>query len=244
VIESKQGIHKFIKLPGDEPVALCISLIGETQRREAALAQCTRLGIKVEFVLVERHANDPVRGCLESHVLAVSIAKQRGYPWVMILEDDVVFTTDWLDYQLHLPPHWEMCMLGHNMQVGFLDGQHLIRALGAYGGHAYIMRDTLYDFVLNYASGPPEQWPNSRARLSYEVSGIDVFYKLSVHSRGRSWAIHPMLATQAPGFSAIENAHVDYTQALERNANVIASQTSKQFWGGIKQSLLQQLSQQ
>ena len=237
VITNKDGVRKFIDLPEGDPVALCISLTEETARREAVSVQCARLGIKVEFVLVERHA-DPVRGCLESHVLAVSMAKQRGYPWVLILEDDVVFTTDWLDRQLQLPPHWEMCMLGHNMQSGFMDGPHLIRALGAYCGHAYIMRNTLYDYVLAYAPGPPERWPNSGSRLPGEVSNMDVFYRHSVHSRGRTWAVHPMLATQAPGYSAIERAHTDYTHALNVNADRVAAQTAAEFWAGVKRSLM------
>jgi len=240
-IDDKQGIRKFLKLPEGQPVALCISLIEEVERRKLVTAQCESLGIKVEFVIVKRH-RDPVRGCLESHVLAVSIAKQRNYPWVLILEDDVVFTTDWLNRQLYLPPHWEICMLGHNVQTGFLDSAHMIRALGAYTTHAYIMRDTLYDFVLTYAPGLPEQWPNCAARLQHEVSGIDVFYKHSVHSRGRTWAIYPMLATQAPGYSSIENSQVDYTNVMKTNAERAAAVTSLQFWAAIKHSLKSSLS--
>ena len=223
-------------------MALCISLTTETARREAVSAQCARLGIKVEFLIVERHA-DPVRGCLESHVLAVSVAKQRNYPWVLIIEDDVVFNADWLDRQLHLPPHWEMCMLGHNIQSGYLESQHLIRALGAYTTHAYIMRDTLYDFVLQHAPKHFNEWPNAYAILADEVAGIDVFYRHNVHSRGRTWAIYPMLATQAPGYSAIEQKQVDYTKGLVQNADRIAAQTAEQFWAGVKHSLLR-ISQQ
>lgn len=235
-LKNTQGIRQFIHLPDGDSSALCISLKQETERRKAVAMQCSQLGIKVEFIIVERHA-DPVRGCLESHMLAVSIAKQRKYPWVLILEDDVVFTTDWLDRQLYLPPHWEMCMLGHNIQSGYLDSQHLIRALGAYTTHAYIMRNTLYDFVLQHASKHYNEWPNAAAKLPAEVAGIDVFYRHNVHSRGRTWAIYPMLATQAPGYSSIEKAHVDYSNVMAEHAKRAASQTAMQFWNGVKCAL-------
>ena len=230
------GFDKFIKLPEGETVALCISLEEENDRRKVVLEQCKNLGIQVEFIIVKRHT-DPVRGCLESHVLAVSIAKQRNYPWVLILEDDVVFQTEWLNHQIQLPSEWEMCMVGHNIQIGFLDGSNLIRALAAYTTHAYIIRNTMYDFVMLHAPQSPTNWPNYEFKLKHEVPGIDVFYRLGVHSRGKTWAIYPMLATQAPGYSSIEKTYVDYTKLMAQNANRAASLTESEF--KAKHSLLQ-----
>jgi len=232
------GINKFIDLPhcDNEQVALCISLTEEVERRQKVLNQCNKFGIKVEFVIVERH-NNPVQGCLESHLLAISIAKQRGYPWVLIFEDDVVLTMDWLHYQIKLPVDWEMCMLGHNILSGFLDGSNLIKVLGAYTTHAYIVRNSLYNLILNFALKPANEWPNYSYKFEHEVNGIDVFYRLAIHSQGRTWAVYPMLATQQPGYSSIEKKQVDYTEIMVINAERAAARTAKQY--GLKNSLLQ-----
>lgn len=66
----------------------CISLRERSDRRTALLAEFASLGLPIEFVLVERDAGDPERGCYGSHQHCAHLAIERGLRRVLILEDD------------------------------------------------------------------------------------------------------------------------------------------------------------
>lgn len=71
---------------------LCISLHERADRREMLLRQFHSLGLPIEFVLVERDAEDPERGCYHSHQRCAQLAIERGLQRVLILEDDATFS--------------------------------------------------------------------------------------------------------------------------------------------------------
>lgn len=70
---------------------LCISLHERADRRAMLLRQFHSLGLPIEFVLVERDAEDPERGCYHSHQRCARLAIERGLQRVLILEDDATF---------------------------------------------------------------------------------------------------------------------------------------------------------
>lgn len=70
---------------------LCISLRERSDRRQAVLKEASKLGLNVEFVIVERDNEDPQRGCFNSHKKCAQLSLERGYRRVLVLEDDVVF---------------------------------------------------------------------------------------------------------------------------------------------------------
>ncbi len=67
---------------------LCISLQDRADRRAALLEEFSPFGLAVEFVRVERDAEDPERGCYRSHQHCAGLAVERGLRRVLILEDD------------------------------------------------------------------------------------------------------------------------------------------------------------
>lgn len=70
---------------------LCISTTDRIDRREHLRKQFENSGLDVEFVLVERDFEDGQRGCFLSHQLCASIAIERSYKNVLILEDDITY---------------------------------------------------------------------------------------------------------------------------------------------------------
>lgn len=72
---------------------LCISTSERTDRREHLEIQFQGTGLNVEYVIVERDGEDGQRGCFASHQLCAAIALERGYSYVLILEDDVTLET-------------------------------------------------------------------------------------------------------------------------------------------------------
>jgi len=69
----------------------CISLHERADRRDMLLGQFQALGRPVEFVLVDRDAEDPERGCYHSHQHCARLALERGLRRILILEDDATF---------------------------------------------------------------------------------------------------------------------------------------------------------
>lgn len=70
---------------------LCISLVERLDRRNLLNESFSRNGLTVEFLLVDRDAEDPQRGCFDSHQRCAKIMLSRGWRRVLVLEDDVLF---------------------------------------------------------------------------------------------------------------------------------------------------------
>lgn len=98
----------------------CISLVERPDRRQAALAQFSRVGLdeRVEFVIVPRHPSDCEQGIYESHLLCMTKGLQSGAEHILIFEDDIEFDRfspevlrGCIDF-LAQDPDWHMLFLG------------------------------------------------------------------------------------------------------------------------------------
>jgi GR25 family glycosyltransferase involved in LPS biosynthesis len=71
----------------------CITLEDRTDRRTAAAAEFSKVGIlpKVEFVSVRRHPENSEQGIFESHLGCIERGLAAGARTIAIFEDDVVF---------------------------------------------------------------------------------------------------------------------------------------------------------
>ena len=71
----------------------CISLEERKDRREAAAAQFSQVGLagKVEFVLVKRHPFDVEQGIYESHMACLRKGLEAGAERIVVFEDDILF---------------------------------------------------------------------------------------------------------------------------------------------------------
>lgn len=67
---------------------LCISLKNREDRRALLSEEFKDSGFAIEFVLVDADNENPERGCFESHLKCATIALERNYRNVLILEDD------------------------------------------------------------------------------------------------------------------------------------------------------------
>jgi len=98
----------------------CISLEEREDRRQAAAAQFSRVGLdgKVEFVLVKRHPFDVEQGIYESHLACLRKGLEAGAENMVVFEDDVLF--DRFDTEhlqrctrfLSLHPDWKVLLFG------------------------------------------------------------------------------------------------------------------------------------
>lgn len=144
------------------------------------------------------------KGCTASHFKAIELAKQRGYEWVLVLEDDAQLSTDGLRQFKELLPilyarraEWDIFLGGatfvdHIRQVSRLPP---IYQAGAYTTHFCLIHNGAYDKILSqYDDGP-----------------IDVYYK----EKMRLWMTNPHIATQRPGVSDIEHGVSNYNTLFD-----------------------------
>lgn len=147
-------------------------------------------------------------GCVLSHRRAIELARAQGWRSVLILEDDVEFDAG-LDAALRAPAlaaaQWAICYLGYSRCLGpqrwlaALDAAASLYAVqGAYTTHAYIVRDSLHDWLLQQLPTEATVWPwLARHRA------IDRWYARHLAARFLVAAVSPTRVGQFSDFSDI-----------------------------------------
>lgn len=147
-------------------------------------------------------------GCVLSHRRAIELARAQGWRSLLILEDDVEFRAG-LDAALQTPAlatgRWDICYLGYSRCLAPLqrldaldDAQRLFAVQGAYTTHAYIVRASLYDWLLRRLPTETAIWPwLARHRA------IDRWYARHLAAHFRVAAVSPTLVGQFSDFSDI-----------------------------------------
>jgi hypothetical protein len=91
------GADAAAKNPGDGwdffDRIYCISLEEREDRRRAAAAQFSKVGLdgKCEFVIVQRHPSDVEQGIYESHMTCLRKGIEAGAKRIVVFEDDILF---------------------------------------------------------------------------------------------------------------------------------------------------------
>lgn len=150
-------------------------------------------------------------GCLLSHRNAIARAEAEKTDWLLIFEDDIVFTLDFdpclraLAPLLEEDPDWAVCYLGFCDPLGpfqtlrQLTSQHTLHRIGgANTTHAYLLPRRV--FVPLLAALPTETtvWPwIARHRA------IDRWYGRHLGDFGKVLAVSPSIVNQRVGLSDI-----------------------------------------
>ena len=144
-------------------------------------------------------------GCRDSHIKCINIAKERGYPWVLVLEDDCLpKPTSFTQFSELLPTLWESraswnVFLGGGTSMEnhvLLQTKPPLFQVKAYTTHFCLYPAESYDLLISVAMA--RHFP------------IDFNYRKSPDIK--QICTHPFLAIQAPGRSDIESGKIhDYT---------------------------------
>ncbi len=186
-----------------------INLPHRTDRAEHINTEMQRIGVEHHLTRavngLETAYQGPISkgayGCKLSHLKIIRHAKGRAFPYVTIIEDDCVFVEE-VETRLiaslpHIPSDWDILYYGANHRVPPLPvNDHIGRCRHALSTLAYVVRDTVYDLILQKA-----------AELDKE---IDLIYAETVHPLCNAYCLVPNLAAQRPGFSDVEGREMDY----------------------------------
>lgn len=184
--------------------ALAINLLHRVDRYEHVTSEVKKLTLD-GFEIVEGII-DESKTCFQSQQKCIRIAKERGLPYVLVLEDDVVFTEGAQQileevFEIVQTLDWDMFFLGANLQKPAQRlTTNLLKLSGAYAAHAYMVHQRFYDVILNL---PP-------------ICEMDIHYH-NLMAKHNVFMCDPMIAYQLPSHSDLQNGYRDYNQAMYNN---------------------------
>jgi len=143
-----------------------------------------------------------VVGCKLSHIEVIKLAKKREYKSILVLEDDANFLSvfsenlETIQKEINTLSDWDMLYLGANHRfTGNPVTGHIKRVRHAYTTSSYIIRQKIYDDVINTA---PRY-----------IMEIDNFYVRYIQNNYMVFAVNPNLIEQAPDVSDISGNYSD-----------------------------------
>jgi glycosyl transferase, family 25 len=197
-----------------------INLDARTDRRahmESQLAATGLLTKATRFPAVHM-PNLGAIGCSMSHLKCLQIAKEKGWPHVLILEDDVEFTDlELLDKQmrtffLEKTNNWNVAMLSGNCGSPYqVVSDACVKVARCLTTAAYLVNGSYYDTLIkNVLQGVTLLINNKNEKHKY---AIDVYW-MKLQEQDEWFLITPITVTQRADYSNIENIYTDYSQHL------------------------------
>ena len=191
-----------------------ISLSKRKDRREQVTKECEKLGIEFEFFDAvdgeleefEWHSPREITGwtkgaaaLVHTTIKLLEHAKEEGHETILIMEDDLMFTSDAKEYLegVKLPDRtsWDMFFFGYieNMR-SFPLNRRMVRLRNAHCCHCYAINARVFDDYLWYLR-----------KLDQPIDWItaDVFQPM-----GRCLATRTSIAHQKPDYSNIRLTNV------------------------------------
>lgn len=127
-----------------------INLITRPERKEQAEKQAEEQGFYARFFEGIVHRHDRKRGICEAHKQVVRDAKECGYKYTIIAEDDILFTAkggwDYFLSRIDAVGHFDL--LFSMIYVGAINEENRIEGLFS-GMTMYCVPQHFYDFLLN-----------------------------------------------------------------------------------------------
>ena len=183
------------------PAIFVKNLRRRTDRLEHMKDQMSKIGTRYEVYDVADH-----RGTLKSamwwnaqnQLQIIRYAKEARLPSVLVLDDDCVFVDDFnsklAELWPHVPENWDIVSFGEIFGRFAPVYPGIVKTDKSWGGHASLIRDTMYDKLLESITGAT--W--SDEEINIKLKRLINYYVFS-----------PYLITQAPGYSDLKNQHVD-----------------------------------
>lgn len=180
-----------------------INLKHRTDRREHIEQEV--LKISNNYTIIDGIV-DETKTCFQSQKKCIQLAKENQLPYVLVLEDDAVFTDDSFNILEHVfaeiqTMQWDMFFLGANLQApANRVSDSVLKLNGAYAAHAYMVHERFYDIIINLP----------------HICEMDVHYH-NLMPNHNIYMCDPMIAYQLPSHSDLQDGYRDYNQAMFNN---------------------------
>jgi len=185
-----------------------INLPHRLDRKESVMKEVAKLPVNDYYLVKAVQHTTPWIGCFLSHKQCILSAKTQQLDCILLLEDDVMFTDNVIQvFDAALEDlsnlQWDMLYLGANVvKPSTRITNNLVRLMGAHTTHAYAVKSTMYDTILDLPTDKP----------------IDVYYE-EMMCRRNVYMCNPMIAYQKPSHSDVEGGYRDYVDLLTTRYN-------------------------
>jgi glycosyl transferase family 25 len=145
-----------------------------------------------------------ILGCTASHLVVLKMARERQYPYVLILEDDFYFTIppeefqDNLQHFFNTVPDFDVCMISYHIQQSQpTEDPSILKIIEAQTASGYIVNQTFYDKIIDLYE---EAVPLLRDTQQHWHYANDQVWK-RLQPNANWFALHPRCGKQRDGFS-------------------------------------------
>ncbi len=166
--------------------AFCISLSENSSRRDILEKEWRKINVIPKYFLVDRHPENPEKGCFESHVRVCKNALKSGYKTVLVFEDDVRFlknatnrTRRNVQYFMENCKNWDILYFGLIVERMWLSRHLGVAHCYGDGAHAYLVSRSGMEKIVSMKNDMP----------------YDVVLKNTLKA---AYCLFPMIAIQAP----------------------------------------------
>jgi GR25 family glycosyltransferase involved in LPS biosynthesis len=149
---------------------------------------------------------DETKTCFQSQQKCIQLAKENKLPYVLVLEDDAIFTDNSINvfettFSELQTLDWDMFFLGANLQKPATRmSDTLLKLSGAWAAHAYMVHERFYDTILNLP----------------HICEMDVHYH-NLMPNHNIYMCDPMIAYQLPSHSDLQDGFRDYNESIIEN---------------------------
>lgn len=173
-----------------------INLPRRTDRLERTILECEKFGIEYNIFPAFEGGADGLRRTM------VALFEQEREGDILVLEDDVRLLHDPTPF-LYPDFHFDCLFLGGNVYQPLIRyNDNYARLTSCVANHAVVYSQPTRDRLINW--------------YSMQQQPIDITLDQIIVNEGNSFITIPLVATQYPEYSDIENKHVDYKHLLER----------------------------
>lgn len=195
-----------------------INLSKRTEKNENTIKELKRLGISKpnRFEAITHEIG--IVGCVKSHIKCIEIARERGWPFVCIFEDDVIFRnikTCRTMINKYIDADYDVLYIGCRVldnKYEFITNE-LININSAYCNHAYIVKSHYYDTILeNFYEGMKlkiQAGVDAHNKRQSEEYNIDVYCNI-LQSVDNWYSFYPHFASQKNGYSDNFNQEINF----------------------------------
>uniref|UniRef100_A0A6C0DIW5 Glycosyltransferase n=1 Tax=viral metagenome TaxID=1070528 RepID=A0A6C0DIW5_9ZZZZ len=194
-----------------------INLNKRSDRRESIEKELTEYNLNFERFPAVELPNFGCLGCSYSHYNAITLAKERGYKNVLILEDDFTFVVskEEFEHQMELffshfhttKTNYDVCLFSYNLfDHSETNVSFLYKVNDAQTTSGYLVNEKYYDVLLSNFKEGHERLAETRQHWHY---AIDMYWKQL--QKNDSWfCFANRIGKQKSGYSDLASQYVDY----------------------------------
>ena len=198
---------------------LFINLEQRTDRLEHVQSELSKLGIQGERVNAVKSKIGAI-GCTLSHIRCLELAKQRGYEYVFICEDDITFMNPELLMKNLTKFHeednmmWDMIIIGGNNVPPYQKiNENCVRVFYCQTTTGYIIKNSYYDTLLKNFKESATLLMKNPTPEGKKIYSLDIYWK-RLQMQDFWFMITPPTVTQYENYSDIEERNTNYNHLM------------------------------